>query len=101
MTRGAIALIAAVLLILAVFVGIRFIQQANDYERDAVAARVFIYCLAAYREAGVSSDACSGWEKQVMESRYATLLACHRRSPELNAPFAACLDAEGVLAGLR
>lgn len=83
-----------VLLVIAGAVGWRLLSAGLD--ENQARTRATLYCIHETSMSGqqVSSETCRQWS---MNLSARPLVACHRQSPDLDAPFRTCLAAEGFL----
>ena len=82
--------------------GLSFLTSQNYHkpsEQETVRARLFRYCLEIYFKVGSASDIneCDEWYGATFDVYEAQVLACHRLSPDLDAPFTDCLVDEDIL----
>jgi hypothetical protein len=94
-TSGRIIKVAVVAIIVGAIAFV-VIGGMQAYEVGMARARISIACIERRVRLGISTDDCfSSWEDR-WDIWGDEILACHRLSPELDAPFERCLDDEGI-----
>lgn len=94
----AVSVIALLLSAAAVFWVFDRAVNVPAYEAGTVTGRLFSYCLDVRIKGKRTTDTCSEWASLYVSAvrRDERVIACHRQSPTLDAPFRTCLAAEGI-----